>query len=190
VATLVPIPKTTPAITYVIANSLVTSEKAVTAKYNYNLRVVEMRVIARLLCKHLNLDLPMELPTLKHVMDAYFSSSQMHASSEFLIERKRRLKIMLGIVEDLFQDAKEGETWDQVYERLGDGMDKKKFKETFHSEFDVEAEKLQLYKRAKHMVSSTHFIREMLGAGRRSTHLVAIRIVLRSISSLSISRPP
>lgn len=154
VATLVPIPTTKPAITYVIANSLVTSEKQVTAKYNYNLRVVEMRVIARLLCNYLKLDIPMELPTLKHVMDAYFSSSAMHTSSDFLIERKRRLSIMLDIVEDVFGDKKEGCTWEEVYERLG-GMDENSFKQAFHADFEIEAEKLQLYKRAKHMVSKT-----------------------------------
>lgn len=153
VATLVPIPKTKPAITYVIANSLITSEKQVTAKYNYNLRVVEMRVIARILCGHLNINIPMELPTLKHVMDAYFSASAMHTSSDFLIERKRRLKIMLGIVEDLFGDAKEGYTWEEVYKLLGEGMNEESFKKQFHPDFEIEAEKLQLYKRAKHMVS-------------------------------------
>ncbi|KAK9893861.1 Galactokinase [Cystobasidium minutum MCA 4210] len=152
VATLVPIPTTKPAITYVIASSLVTSEKQVTAKYNYNLRVVEMRVVARILCSYLKLNIPMELPTLKHVMDAYFSSSAMHTSSEFLIERKRRLKIMLDIVEDVFGDKKDGCTWDEVYERLG-GMNKDSFKQAFHADFEIEAEKLQLYKRAKHAYS-------------------------------------
>lgn len=39
VSTLVPFPDSEPSLSYVIANSLVTSEKAKTAKYNYNLRV-------------------------------------------------------------------------------------------------------------------------------------------------------
>lgn len=173
VATLVPIPTTKPAITYVIASSLVTSEKQVTAKYNYNLRVVEMRVVARILCSYLKLNIPMELPTLKHVMDAYFSSSAMHTSSEFLIERKRRLKIMLDIVEDVFGDKKDGCTWDEVYERLG-GMNKDSFKQAFHADFEIEAEKLQLYKRAKHAVSISPFA-PTLNNGTISAHLLLPR---------------
>lgn len=39
VSTLVPFPSGEPALSYVIANTLVTSEKAKTAKYHYNLRV-------------------------------------------------------------------------------------------------------------------------------------------------------
>jgi galactokinase len=39
VSTLVPFPDGEPALSYVIANSLVTSEKAKTAKFHYNLRV-------------------------------------------------------------------------------------------------------------------------------------------------------
>lgn len=117
-----------------------------------------MRVIARLLINHLNLQSikNMELPTLKHVMDAYFSSSPLHTSSSFLIERKRRLSIMLGIVDELFGDAKDGLTWEEVYQRLGDGMDEKKFKQAFHPDFEIEADKLQLHKRAKHMVSNCY----------------------------------
>lgn len=60
---------------------------------------------------------------------------------------------MLGIIDELFGDAKEGCTWKEVYERLGNGMDEQKFKQAFHPDFEIEAEKLQLYKRAKHMVS-------------------------------------
>ncbi|TIA97411.1 hypothetical protein E3P95_02869 [Wallemia ichthyophaga] len=51
----VPIPATDPAISFVIANTLVTSDKATTAKYNYNLRVVETLAGAALLAKRLGL---------------------------------------------------------------------------------------------------------------------------------------
>lgn len=60
---------------------------------------------------------------------------------------------MLGIVDELFGEHKEGYTWKEVYQTLGGDMDETKFKEAFHPDFEIEAEKLQLYKRAKHMVS-------------------------------------
>lgn len=155
VATLVAVPRTQPSITYVIANSLVTSEKQKTAKYHYNLRVVETRVASRLLHDHLKLNVPMDLPTMKHSMDAQFASDAMHTSSEFLIERKRRLTIMIQIVEELFGDCKEGNSWEDVYKRLG-GIDADTFKERFHPDFEIEADSLKLYNRAKHQVSKVH----------------------------------
>lgn len=127
----------------------------------------------------------MDLPTLKHVMDAYFSNSPLHTSSNFLIERKRRLSIMLGIVDELFGDAKDGLSWEEVYQRLEKGMDEKKFRETFHPDFEVEAEKLQLYKRAKHMVSA--LLRRMESKNQLSRPSSATK-VLGSIASVPISR--
>ncbi|KAJ8088452.1 galactokinase [Marasmius tenuissimus] len=44
-----------PGAVFVCANSLVVSDKAVTAKTNYNLRVVETLAAARILARHLNL---------------------------------------------------------------------------------------------------------------------------------------
>ena len=150
IATLVRVPKDA-GLSYVIANTLVTSEKQKTSKYNYNLRVVELRVVARILADHLKLTIDMALPTLKHVMDAYFGAQTIHTAADFLTERQRRLRIMLDIVEDIFGQNKEGDSWEQVYARLG-GMSQEQFKATFHDDFEIEADKLKLYKRAKHAV--------------------------------------
>ncbi|KAK4056548.1 galactokinase [Microbotryomycetes sp. JL221] len=51
----IPLPETSPGISFVIANTLVTSNKKATAKFCYNLRVVETRLAALLLHKALNL---------------------------------------------------------------------------------------------------------------------------------------
>lgn len=162
-----------------IANTLVTSEKQKTAKFCYNLRVsrlsrlgrysradcrcrltqvVELRVAATLLANHLRLSLGPELPTLKHVMDAYFGAQSTHTNADFLIERRRRLAIMLSIVEDLFGEQKEGNSWEDVYSSLG-GMDEKSFKQKFHPTFEIDAERLKLYSRAKHAVRQPFFSR-------------------------------
>ena len=76
-ATAVKLPATKPAVSFVIANTLVHSPKHVTAKFNYNCRVVETRLAARLLAKHLKKVAlpPLASPTpltLKAVVDAYF----------------------------------------------------------------------------------------------------------------------
>ncbi|SGY79574.1 BQ5605_C008g05167 [Microbotryum silenes-dioicae] len=72
-AALVPLPRTKPGFAFVIANSLVTSNKAVTAKYCYNLRVAETRVGALLLAKHLGFA-PTPGITFKTILDQYCSS--------------------------------------------------------------------------------------------------------------------
>ncbi|ORY91663.1 ribosomal protein S5 domain 2-type protein [Leucosporidium creatinivorum] len=75
-ATAIPLPQTNPPFSFVIANTLVTSNKQLTAKYCYNLRVVETRLGALLLAKAL--DLPPQSQhspplTFKTVLDTYFT---------------------------------------------------------------------------------------------------------------------
>jgi hypothetical protein len=61
---------------FVIANSLVVSDKAVLAKTQYNLRVVETLVAARVLARHLGLDVgPREKITLRQVLDRWIGLS-------------------------------------------------------------------------------------------------------------------
>lgn len=82
-ARLVKIPRTRPAMSFVVANTLVTSDKKVTARTNYNLRVAEIRLGVLLLAQHLRFPVPQLLtdaglnepvPTYKSVLDAYFAS--------------------------------------------------------------------------------------------------------------------
>ena len=179
IATLVAFPQS--GMAYVIANTLVTSEKQKTAKFNYNLRVVEVRVVARILVDRLKLDIKMALPTLKHVMDAYFGAQTIHTAADFLMERQRRLRIMLDIVEDVFGSNREGDTWEQVYARLG-GISAQDFKATFHEDFEIEAEELKLYKRAKHAV------RTLCNNIERRYADLYLLIVFRSKARLPIPR--
>jgi galactokinase len=128
-------------------------------------KVVEMRVAATVLASYLNLDLPMDLPTPKHVMDAHFATTPTHTVSTFLIERSRRLGMMLALVEEVFGTKKDGEKWEEVYARLG-GISEKDFKEKFHPTFEIEADKLQLYKRIKHAVGPFPFLSSTLSVDR------------------------
>ncbi|GAA6029776.1 hypothetical protein JCM8097_001044 [Rhodosporidiobolus ruineniae] len=74
-AKAIPLPQTDPPFSFVIANSLVQSNKKLTAKHNYNLRVVETRLGALLLAKHLNQPFSLTarpFPSYKVLLDAYF----------------------------------------------------------------------------------------------------------------------
>ena len=111
---------------------------------------------ARLLIAHLQLeeyfdDDAENLPTLKHVMDAHFASSSTHTSIDFLMERQRRLSIMLHIVEEVFGASPDIDSWDDVRKKLG-GISQEQFAKRFHPDFEIEAQGLKLYKRAKHAV--------------------------------------
>ena len=73
-ATPISLPESKPAPMFVIANTMVTSDKHVTAPKNYNLRVVECRLSAAILAKKLGLSIANTLPTLKQVHEAYSQS--------------------------------------------------------------------------------------------------------------------
>lgn len=80
----IPLPSTNPAFSFVIANTLITSNKQVTAKYCYNLRVVETLLGARLLAKYLSIPIPSSSTstsafTYKSVLDYYFSHPALHS---------------------------------------------------------------------------------------------------------------
>ena len=76
-ATPVAFPKTTPELTFVTADTLVTADKHTTGPINYNLRVVECTLAAQILAKKLGLSqLPKDAGplgnSLKGLMDKYF----------------------------------------------------------------------------------------------------------------------
>ncbi|KAH8918227.1 Galactokinase [Atractiella rhizophila] len=144
-ATPVPLPKVDPKFSFVIANTLVTSEKHLTAKFHYNLRVVECRIASILLNSALALSLPLDpLPTLKALTDAYFKANTADDVSTAISQ----LQEMSSLTDRHLGKWKDGMTWNEVYSATG--LDK----EAFHAKvapFEVEAEKLQVWKRAKHV---------------------------------------
>ncbi|BGP14980.1 hypothetical protein JCM10213_007216 [Rhodosporidiobolus nylandii] len=76
-AKAIPLPQTNPPFSFVIANTLVRSNKKVTAKWQYNLRVVETRLGALLLAKHLNQEVNLKnrpFPSYKVLLTAYFKT--------------------------------------------------------------------------------------------------------------------
>ncbi|EIM91604.1 Galactokinase [Stereum hirsutum FP-91666 SS1] len=171
-ASLVPLPGSAPSTTtstanasslppkavFIIANSLVTSEKAVSAKWRYNLRVVETLVAARVLAHKLGLPIgPKERITLREVVGRVGGEPEggWGEGGEGEVQYKKALERMVGESEVLKRQGgaegqeQEGVTREEMVEMSG--LDEKTFKEVYLDRIEVEATYFQLYKRAKHV---------------------------------------
>lgn len=185
-----PIPLPSLPFSFVIINTLVTSEKHVTAKYCYNLRasflledpktmadsirqVVETRLGARLLAKHLGLPVSRSIDsptTFKSVTDAYFASlpTPAHSSDNAIppthpadsplapetSSEVYKLKIMLTLAATALggPGMESGMSWDEVYEQLGESAET--VQELIVGNFEVAPPngKLKIWSRAQHAV--------------------------------------
>ncbi|CAG8471600.1 1332_t:CDS:2 [Acaulospora colombiana] len=138
-ATPVRLPSIDPPIAFVIANSLVTADKVVTAPIHYNLRVIETKLAAYDLGKTL---FGKECENLKQVCDLHSETSEVKVSHlEFLSE----------FVENHYSEPnkREGHSLDELAELLN--LSKSEIHAKFLSKFPVRAERFHLYKRSKHV---------------------------------------
>lgn len=97
---------------FVIANTLVTADKHVTAPTNYNLRVVETRLAAALLAKMLGLPSNQKILTLREVQEMYIAKKGLEAQ-----DTSKVLLALLEAVESHFQKSLYSR--DQVAKVLG-----------------------------------------------------------------------
>ncbi|KAJ2554811.1 galactokinase [Coemansia sp. RSA 1933] len=156
--TPVKLPSTDPPLAFVIANTLVTSDKHVTAPVCYNLRVVETRIGALILAKHLGIaDRPacknVDPLTFKIVMDEYFSGKGCAGRSDVEVWIER-LEAMLTTSTAAFCSHPEGYTREQMAAELEMSVQDLNGK-VHESQFPVRAERFQLLKRAQHVFSET-----------------------------------
>ncbi|KAJ3806723.1 ribosomal protein S5 domain 2-type protein [Lentinula aff. lateritia] len=152
-ASAVPLP--TGAI-FIIANSLVVSDKAVTAKHNYNLRVVETLAAARILARHLELKVEKtEKVTLREVVGRFAGEVEEVGAMpvEWLLETLKRMEREIECLkpQKSSSEGQFGVTMEEMIEMSG--MTVEEFKEVYLSWVEVEATQFQLYKRAKHVFS-------------------------------------
>ncbi|GJE89761.1 galactokinase [Phanerochaete sordida] len=175
-----PIRRTRTKAVWVIANSLVKSEKVVSAKTRYNLRVVETLVAARVLARALRLDTltaaegGTKRVTLREVLAAHAGSGEVRgraAPSLAPEDVKAALEGILPEVERLRagrvrrwvrgDEAGEGEGGEEqedgelglTYDEMvaASGLAPEVFREVYLSWVEVEATHFQLYKRARHV---------------------------------------
>ncbi|KAF8123398.1 GHMP kinase [Boletus edulis] len=144
--------------TLVCANSLVISDKAVHAKYQYNLRVVESLGAARVLAVRLGVNVdPGERITLREVMARHMGEPQ-HQLEENVDKVKEGLEQMVKAIECLRPEGAGDSDEDQLGVTLEtmiewSGMGEALFKDVYLSWVEVETTYFQLYKRAKHCYS-------------------------------------
>ncbi|KAF9085232.1 galactokinase [Mortierella sp. AD031] len=151
--TPVAFPTTIPPIAFVIADTLVTSDKAVTAPVRYNLRVVETRGAARILAMALGIPIPATGKFhLKQVLDAHFEkigykAAEGKTEAEVDIEK---LTEMGRIVERVFgtDEIKDGASFEKLCELSQ--LSAEEFTRLYIHQ-PIRAEKFHLYLRAKHV---------------------------------------
>lgn len=150
-ASLVPLPGAAPSVTtnngdsskllpnavFIIANSLVTSEKAVSARTRYNLRVVETLVAARVLAHKLGLSVgPKERITLREVVGRLGGEPEggwKDGGEDGEYEYKRTLERCVEVCEEVLRprrrNGQEGVTVEEMIE--WSGMEEKTFREVY-----------------------------------------------------------
>ncbi|QID84210.1 transcriptional regulator gal3 [Saccharomyces pastorianus] len=149
-------------VTFVIANTLVESNKFETAPTNYNLRVIEVTIAASALATRYGVALPShkensnsERGNLRDFMDAYYARYENQAKPwngdiETGIDR---LNKMLELVEESLSDKQEGFTMDDAAEALN--CSREEFTRDYLMIFPVRFQVLKLYQRAKHVYSES-----------------------------------
>lgn len=149
---LVRLPSTEPPLAFVIANTLVTADKFVTAPRNYNLRVVETKMAALFLSKALGLAEPTD--SLKEVFNAYFKDSCLSSEVE-------KFDDLIGQLDKLFprdQSNGQGYSLDEVANMIG--WSSKTLQEKYMTRFPVETDYFRLVQRTRHVLTEARRVVE------------------------------
>lgn len=143
----VAVPSADPDIAFLIAQSFVTSDKAVTAPKHYNLRVVECTLAAVVLAKIHGIMLSKD--------DSPLGISLRSFHEEYIKKRgdssepfERQVDVMLSVADGTL-DSEVGYTREDMAKILGITVEK--LETEYMSKFPVQAEKFQLRARAQHV---------------------------------------
>lgn len=142
----VPIPKAADEITFLMAQSFVTSNKAETAPKHYNLRVAECTLAASILAKDFDLTLPKDNSSLGYSLRNFqhqlmTKEERLHDPLEYQIDS------VIQAVQDILT-KEEGYTREEMAQMLGITVPELESK--FLSAFPVQAERFLLRQRALH----------------------------------------
>ncbi|PUU83822.1 ribosomal protein S5 domain 2-type protein [Tuber borchii] len=143
-------PKTSPELTFVIADTLVTADKHTTGTINYNLRVVECTLAAQILAKKLNLSqLPKDAGplgnSLKGLMDQHFFGKDLPLD--------RKLEALIEVTKKHL-DKEEGYTREEMAEILD--LTVEELVQRCMVKFPILASHFQLRSRALHVLQEAH----------------------------------
>ncbi|KAI8993484.1 galactokinase [Pilobolus umbonatus] len=149
---LVPLPKTTPKLVFVIANTLITVDKFVTAPRHYNLRVVETHLAALYLAKALHLP---PVDTLREVFDLYYKDSPLSEVDRFAD--------LLSKATELFpkdNTNNNGYTLQEVADMLE--TSKEDIQDRYMTRFPIETDYFRILHRTKHVLSEAARVIEFI----------------------------
>ncbi|KAK7006218.1 Galactokinase gal [Favolaschia claudopus] len=141
----------------VLAHSLVVADKALTAPKNYNLRVVETLVGARILARHLKLTVgATEKITLREVLgrlvEEVVGDGGDGLAEDMLMEALAKMGEAVEVLKPVgTTHAEWGATKEEMVEMSG--LSAEEFHKVYLSWVDVDATHFKLYKRAKHVYS-------------------------------------
>ncbi|CAN6614339.1 protein Gal3p [Trichomonascus vanleenenianus] len=156
-------PDVSPKLNFVVANSLITSNKHETGPVNYNLRVVEVTLGALLMAKKLGLtirpDGNLAAGTFRGVLDAYFADDAKPYGTDLEADRSK-LDRMLALVKDIFKHWDEGYTTEEIAAELGETPESLTHK--YMTAYPVRYETLQLYRRAYHVYAESKRVLDFL----------------------------
>lgn len=156
-------PETSPKLEFIIANSLVVSNKYETGPVNYNLRVVEVTLGALLMAKKLNLSIKpdgnLQAGTFMGVLNSYFANDSTPYGQDIEDSRKK-LDKMIELVEEIFTNKDTGYTTEQIASELD--MPVKDLQTKFMTTYPVRYDVLKLYKRAYHVFTEAKRVLDFL----------------------------
>uniref|UniRef100_A0A060SW75 Galactokinase n=1 Tax=Blastobotrys adeninivorans TaxID=409370 RepID=A0A060SW75_BLAAD len=155
-------PSTDPKLAFVVANSLITSNKHETGPVNYNLRVVEVTLGALLMAKKLGLkirpDGNLQAGTFRGVLDAYFDKAAKPYGDD-IDDARAKLEKMDQLVDETITN-KDGYTTEEIAAELGVSADE--VKQRYMTTYPVRFDKLKLYPRAKHVFQEAKRVLDFL----------------------------
>ncbi|KAI4143239.1 MAG: hypothetical protein LQ340_007075 [Diploschistes diacapsis] len=145
-------PELDPPITFMIAQSYVTSDKHVTGPVCYNLRVVEVTLAAEYIAAQIGLTLPKDASSLEQSLrgleEAYFGSH--HAPKDGENDQPARLQHMLSLVERYLPDTA-GYDRQQIADALKISVSE--LESRYMTKFPIRADRFLLRQRALHVYS-------------------------------------
>lgn len=144
----VPVPPSEPEIAFLVAQSFVTSDKAVTAPKHYNLRVVEVTLAALVLAKLHDIVLNPDDSSLGFSLRA-FQEEYMRKSGGLGRPLEQQVDAMTDLV-DLKLTVHDGYTRDDISRTLGISVET--LETEYMSKFPVQADTFKLRQRALHVV--------------------------------------
>ncbi|PGH17807.1 galactokinase [Helicocarpus griseus UAMH5409] len=163
----VPVPKATPEITFLMAQSFITSNKAETAPRHYNLRVAECTLATVVLAKKHNLVLPKDSSSLGYSL-RNFHQEFMRKEERLQDPLEYQLDSVIMATTELLT-KEEGYTREEIAEMLQISVPE--LEKQFLSSFPVQAERFMLRQRALHCFKEARRVLDFKACLSRSQQL-------------------